>query len=82
MGIVFGWRMVPDEAVSDHVDDAGDDAMVIDRGHAADLVREQRLNAVELSLGEPELVVGHDACPIFGGLVPHVPTPRNPLYGS
>lgn len=51
-------------------------------GHAADLVGQMRLDARELGVGEPELVVGHDAPPISGGIAPHMPTQRNPLYGS
>ena len=62
--IVAGRRVATHRAGEDDVDDARDNASVINPGHVPHLAREQWLKEGKLSLGYPEIVVGYDGPPI------------------
>ena len=51
------------QAVSDNMDNPGDDPPVINPGDAAHLGRKQRPQTGELSLGKPEMVASPDNLP-------------------
>ena len=60
VGAVAGWCVAPHQARADDVDDAADDLAIVDPPHTAHLVGQKRLNTSELSVGKPEMVVGHE----------------------
>ena len=69
-----GRRVAPHQARTDDVDNARDHPPVVNPGHAARLVGKKRPKAGELSPGQPEMAVRHEASPVCWGLEPpHTP---------
>lgn len=60
---VAGGGVALPQAVSDNMDNPGDDPPVINPGDATHLGRKQWPQTGELSLGKPEMVVSHDNLP-------------------
>jgi len=78
---VDGRRVGPAAAGFQDVNDATDDAPVIDPRLTARVGRKKRFKACKLRLGKPEIVAIHDGSP-FGDLESQNHRKRKTFYGS